>query len=91
VKPSISIDERGVLLHMTDAEGKGIAVALNTETLTEIVAQGTVALERLKSPETRGQALWSLGRAVVRELFKPNQERADGPSEPDAAREKDRK
>lgn len=90
MKPSISIDERGVLLHMTDAAGKGVAVALNAETLGELVAQGTVALERLKVPETRGQILWNVGRAVVRELFKPKQERADGPSEPDAAREKDR-
>lgn len=76
MKPSISIDERGILLHMTDAEGQGIAVALNAETLAELVAQGSAALERIKSPETRGEVLWNLGRAVVRELFSP-QKKAD--------------
>lgn len=89
MKPSITIDERGVILHMTDDAGAGVAVALNAETLGELVAQGTVALERLQSPETRGQVLWNLGRAVVRELLNPTP-RPHGPSEPDAAREKDR-
>jgi hypothetical protein len=91
LKPSITIDERGVLLHMTDASGEGIAIALNGETLAELVAQGTVALERLKSPEARGPLLWSLGRAVVRELFNPNQPKPpDGPPQSDDPREKDR-
>jgi hypothetical protein len=90
LKPSITIDERGAILHMTDSAGEGIAVPLNAETLTQLVAQGTLALERLKSPETRGQMLASLGRAVVRELFNPTKPKADGPSEPDPTRTKDR-
>lgn len=90
MKPSITVDERGVLLHLVDDAGKGYAVALNAETLTALVAQGTLALESLKSPETRGQVLWNLGRAVVRELFNQPKRDDDGPPEPDAAREKDR-
>ncbi len=90
MKPSITVDERGVLLHLVDDAGKGYAVALNGETLAALVAQGTAALESLKSPETRGTMLWNVGRAVVRELFNPTKPRDDGPPEPDAAREKDR-
>lgn len=78
MKPSISIDERGVLLHMTDPEGKGFAVALNAETLNELGAQIAVALELVKAPETRGPFLWNLARAVVREVLKPNGKGADG-------------
>lgn len=85
MKPSISVDERGVLLHVTDAEGKGVAVKLSAETLTELAAQTTLALERLKHPE----GIWNLARAIVRELTKPD-ESTDGSPEPDTAREKDR-
>lgn len=90
MKPSISVDERGVLLHMTDEAGKGFAIALNTETLTELGAQVAMALERVKAPEMRGRVLWNVGRAVVRELLKPTEESPDGPSEPDPTRAKDR-
>jgi hypothetical protein len=90
LKPSITLDERGAILHLTDEAGEGIAVALNAETLTQLVAQGTLALDRLKSPETRGEVLWNLGRAVVRELFNPTKTKADGTPEPDSARTKDR-
>jgi len=78
MKPSISIDERGVLLHLTDPQGHGFAVALNTETLNELGAQIAVALERVKAPETRGQFLWNIARAVVREVLTPNEKRAHG-------------
>ncbi len=91
MKPSITVDERGAILHMTNDAGEGVAVALNAETLGELVAQGCVALERLKSPETRGAVFWSLGRAVVRELFNPpTPKQTDGSPEPDASREKNR-
>jgi len=76
---------------MTDAEGKGFAVALNTETLTELGAVVALALERIKAPETRGQLLWNVGRAVVRELLETQEEKANGPPDADAARETDRK
>lgn len=69
MKPSISIDERGVLLHLTDPQGHGFAVALNNETLSELGAQIAVALEQVKAPETRGPFLWNLARAVVREVL----------------------
>ncbi len=90
MKPSITIDERGAILHMTNDAGEGVAVALNAETLAELVTQGTAALKRLQSPETRGQVLSNLVRAVVREVLNPTPKRDDGPPAPDPAREKDR-
>lgn len=75
MKPSITIDERGAVLHFTDDKGEGIAVALNVETLTEINTQATAALERLKEPETRSQIFWNVGRALVRELLKPSEKK----------------
>lgn len=90
MKPSISIDERGVLLHMTDPDGKGFSVALNAETLNELAAQAYVALERLKAPEKRGLTLWNIARAVVRELTAPQEKKDDGPPEPDPARDPNR-
>lgn len=68
MKPSITVDERGAVLHMTNDAGEGVAVPLNAETLGEIVTQGAAALERLKSPETRRPLLWNIAKAVVREL-----------------------
>ena len=87
MKPSISIDERGVLLHVTDAEGKGLSVALNAETLAELAAQAAVARERLKTPG----AAWQLVRALVRELTKPDEKKDDGTADPDPARAETRK
>lgn len=90
MKPSITIDERGVILHVTNAAGEGVAVALNKETLGELVAQGTIALEALQSPGTRGTLFWNIGRAVVRELLKHPTPERDGTPPPDPTREKDR-
>jgi hypothetical protein len=78
MKPSISIDERGVLLHMTDPQGHGFAVALNAETLNELGAQIAVALEQVKAPETRGPFLWNLARVVLREVMTRKEKGADG-------------
>jgi len=91
VKPSVSIDERGVLLHLTDPDGKGFSVALNAERLTELSAQLAFALERIKGPE-RSELFWSIGRAVVREILIPTEGKTDGPRppEPDPARKEDR-
>jgi hypothetical protein len=80
LKPTITIDERGAILHVTDPEGHGFAVPLNAETLNELGAQLAVALERVKAPETRGPFLWNLARAVVRELVPAKG--SDGPSDP---------
>lgn len=87
-KPAITVDERGVLLHLVDDEGHGFAVPLNQDTLAELGAQCAGALERLQSPEKRGRLLWRLGRAVVRELMQPEEHGPTSP--PDTAREKDR-
>jgi hypothetical protein len=81
MKPTITIDERGVLLHLVDDAGKGFAVALNAETLSELGAQVAVALEKLREPEQRSSFLWNVARAVVRELGVGKGK--DGPPEPD--------
>jgi hypothetical protein len=80
MKPTITIDERGVLLHLVDEAGKGFAVALNAETLSELSAQVAIALEKLREPEQRRSLLWNVARAVVRELGVKGK---DGPPEPD--------
>ncbi len=89
MQPSISIDERGVLLHVVGDDGHGFAVPLNAETMTELGSQIAVALERLKAPEERGRIFWRLGRAIVKELLGP--EGAHGTPEPDSDRKKDSK
>ena len=65
MKPSISIDERGVLLHVTDNEGHGIAVPLNRETVSQLSAQLAAAAALFKGPE-KSQAWWRLVRAVAK-------------------------
>lgn len=87
MKPTVTVDERGVTLHLVDETGHGYAVPLNQETLTELGAQCAAALERLQSPDQRGRLLWRLGRAVVRELMQPE---AHGTPETEPAREEDR-
>lgn len=69
--PLITIDERGVILHLTDSKGDGVAVPLNLDTANELAAQLAIALERLRAPETRSGFLWSLARAVAREVLTP--------------------
>jgi len=51
VKPAISIDERGVLLHLTDAEGHGYAIPLKPETVLELAGTLQLAADKLKTPE----------------------------------------
>lgn len=88
MKPTISVDERGVLLHMVDDDGHGYAVALNEQTLTELGGQITAALEKLQAPERRGQVLWRIGRAIVRELMRKDDD--GSPPSADRARAENR-
>lgn len=91
MKPTVTVDERGVTLHLVDETGHGYAVPLNQEMLTELGAQCAAALERLQSPG-RGRLLWRLGRAVVRELMKPEEDGKRSTETPpaDTARATDR-
>ena len=52
-KPSITVDERGAVLHMTDSEGNGIAVPLEPETVATVVQIGKAAAAKLATPEGR--------------------------------------
>lgn len=71
MKPSITVDERGVILHVTTDAGDGVAVPLNAEMVTEVI-QGA---ERLLSPEGKRRVLRGLGRLFL-ELTAP--EKDDG-------------
>ena len=64
MKPSISIGERGAVLHVTDNEGHGVAVPLNRESLERLGVQAATALEAFRGPN-KGKAWWRLVRAVA--------------------------
>lgn len=69
MKPSITIDERGVILHVTNDAGEGIAVPLQADTIDQLARQLIVAQERLLSPEGRSLVARLLGSAFI-ELMK---------------------
>jgi hypothetical protein len=56
---SISIDERGVLLHVTDSEGHGIAIKLEPSTVLELAGSLQLAAAKLKTPEGKRTLLRS--------------------------------
>lgn len=63
MKPSITIDERGILLHVTNDAGEGVAVKLDGETITQLGTQLARAKASLMTPEGKkvvGKALASL-------------------------------
>lgn len=53
MKPGLSIDERGVLLHVTGLDGEGLAIPLEPATVFEAAAVVTRAGQALKT--TRGR------------------------------------
>jgi hypothetical protein len=73
MKPTITIDERGILLHMTDSEGHGVVVPLTRETLDELAAQVAVVVAKIKGPDG-GNFLWNVARAVAREVLDTKKE-----------------
>jgi hypothetical protein len=64
-KPSISIDERGILLHLTNAEGEGIAVPIDPEGLALLAEHAGKALLTLKTDKGR-----ELVKDALRTLWK---------------------
>ena len=68
MKPSITLDERGAILHVTTDKGEGVAVPLNAETVASVAK----SVERLLSPEGKRVVVRALGRAVL-ELLTPEQ------------------
>lgn len=65
VKPSISIDERGVLLHVTDSEGRGFAVPLDTQTVLELGAKLAAAKAMLLTPEGKRRFAKGLAQLLL--------------------------
>lgn len=94
MKPSVTIDERGVLLHVTDNEGHGVAIPLNGEALAELGAQIALALERLKEPAGRSSFFWRIAKAVAAEVVKPGSDdeagNGNGTSDPNHGRKRNR-
>jgi hypothetical protein len=78
--PLITVDERGIIVHLVDSEGHGVAVPLNGESLAALAGQCALALEKIKSADTRGGFLWGVARAVVREVLS-TKKGTDGPPE----------
>lgn len=69
-KPSITIDERGILLHLTNAEGQGIAVPIDPEGLSLLAEHAGKALLTLKTEKGRElvkDALRSLWAGLTKE------------------------
>lgn len=81
-RPSVTIDERGILLHLTDAEGKGVAIPLEPSTLLQLSAAVTKAVATLKTPRGRSLLVSAAG-ALFRELTGPGDGSDSGTSEAD--------
>lgn len=61
MKPSITADERGVLLHVTNEAGEGFAIPLSAATITQLGLQLAQAKARLMTPEGKSQVIKALG------------------------------
>lgn len=64
MKPGVSIDERGVLLHVTTEDGETVSVPLDASTLVELSAGLERARARLLDRAGRKQLLRQLGKLV---------------------------
>lgn len=82
-KPSITVDERGVILHLTNDAGEGFAVELSPSTILEMGAQLAKAKAALVTPEGKRTIVKALG-SLFQELIKhPKEENEHGSSKPD--------
>jgi len=70
VKPAITVDERGVLLHFTNAAGEGVAVPLNES----LVGEARKAFATLLSPEGKRRVLRGLGRLALEVISDPEKD-----------------
>ena len=78
MKPSLTVDERGVLLHVTTEQGEGIAIPLDPK---ELAVTAAAALERVLSPEGKRRLVRGLGRLFL-ELTAPGE--SNGSDDPKA-------
>lgn len=67
MKPGLSIDERGVLLHVTGPNGNGIAIPLEPATVLDAAAVVTRAGQALKTKRGRSVLFRGLG-TLLKEL-----------------------
>ncbi len=81
-KPSITVDERGVILHLTNDAGEGFAVELSPSTIVEMGAQLAKAKAALVTPEGKRTIVKALG-SLFQELVKTQPKEDDGASKPD--------
>ncbi len=72
MKPSVTIDERGALLHVTTSTGEQISIPLEAETVFELAAGFERVKSALKTPEGKSTLLRGLGRLLT-ELAQPKQ------------------
>lgn len=71
-RPGVTVDGRGVVVHLVDTDGRGIDVPLN-----EIPARAAQVASALKTREGR----WTFLRGVARllgSLAEPEEQRTDG-------------
>lgn len=81
-KPSITVDDRGVLLHVLGPDGEGFAVPLDSSTVLEMSAALTRAAAALKTTEGRSTLLRGVGR-LLRELAEPKETTNDDGGKPE--------
>jgi hypothetical protein len=72
VKPSLTVDERGFVVHFTNDAGEGVALPLTAEMVGGVVA----GVQRCLTPEGKTRVLRGLG-ALVLELVTPQPEKKD--------------
>lgn len=65
MKPSVTIDERGVVLHVTNAAGEGVAVPLSMQTISEIVLASGRLKSRLQTSEGQGEAFKQFAKLLL--------------------------
>lgn len=87
MKPSITVDERGVVLHVTDAAGKGFAVPLSAATVAELGLQLARAKARLMTAEGKSEIAKALGELFGKLTRKGDE---DGAPKPDESGKEDR-
>lgn len=65
MKPSVTIDERGVILHVTTDAGEGVAIPLEPKTALELAAGLERARARLNSPGGWSTLLRGAGKLLL--------------------------
>lgn len=69
MKPSLTVDERGLILHVTTEDGEGVAVPLNAQTVGEAVK----AAERVLTPEGKRRLVRGFARLLLEVIGDENQ------------------